>query len=230
MRIRQKSIENLLFPCLPRNIRLSWYGRMVGGKEKIIKSILFSGYFLYVGLLIFDIILASMFGYNIVVHYISELGASHLIPFPLFHDSVAILGGIVTIFSNFYFAKRLRTQYRPSQCSRVFVKIGFASGLAGAIGYIFLGIFSLDRAGPREIYHGLASGSAFGGFILSIFFYSLNILLTHRCRLKRVGFYGITIPLLCMLLFVLTHAPLAEWILLYSILLFLLPFSYYIFT
>lgn len=225
----QNIIEQLFFPHLPRNEKISWYRNLFAVRLKCIKILLFAGYLVYISLLILDVILASVFGYNIAFHYISELGNSNIIPFPLFHDAIAVLGGIVTMFSNFYFAKRLKRQFRPSKCSRVFVKIGFVSGVIGAIGYIFLGIFSLDRAGPGNIYHGLAAFFSFGGFIVSIFFYSLNIVLTHRCMLKHIGLYGITIPLVCVLLFLLTNTPLAEWILLYSILLFLLPFNYYIF-
>ncbi|MHA1671497.1 MAG: hypothetical protein ACTSV5_13105 [Promethearchaeota archaeon] len=190
--------------------------------ERIIKSLLFSGFITYLLLLIENIILASFFGYNILTNYISELGKSSIIPFPFLNDGVSILGGIITVFCNFYFVRKLKTQYRPSQCSKVFVKLGFISGIIGAVGYIFLGIFSLDRAGPGEWYHGASMGFSFGGFIFSIFFYSLNLVLTHECNLKKVGLYGITFPLICFAWYALTNNPLAEWISLYSILVFYL--------
>ncbi len=197
--------------------------------ERNFKIFLFSGYLTYLTLLTIDIILASMFGFTIVNNYISELGKASVIPFPLFHDSIAILGGVITIFSNLYFFRRLKTQYRPSKCSKEFVKIGLASGVVGAVAYIFLGIFSLDRAGPGEIYHGISMALSFGGFILSIFFYSLNIFLTHNCALRRVGIYGFTFPIVALIIYFLNVIPLTEWILFYSILAFYLPFDYYVF-
>lgn len=214
------SCEIKLYPQIDRKWKLY---------RRVLKSLLFSGYIAYLLLLILDIILASILGFNIMNNYISELGKGSIISFPLFHDSIAILGGANTFFSNIYFIHRLKKQFRPSKCSKVFVWFGFNSGLIGAIGYIFLGIFSLDRAGPGEIYHGLAMGFSFGGFIFSIFFYSLNIFLTHNCALKKIGVYGFTFPIIALIIYGLNANPLTEWILLYSILAFFLPFYYYIF-
>jgi hypothetical protein len=176
-----------------------------------------------------DIGLASFFGYNIISHYISELGSTAVLPFPLFHDAIAFLGGFITMISNFYYLKHLKIQYRHSKCSKIFTKLGFFSGILGALGYIALGIFSLDRGGSGGMFHGIAMGCSFIGFISSIFFYSLNIILTHKCNLKRVGGYGIIFPIICLLLFAFTNHPLAEWIVLFSILVFILFFDYYIF-
>ena len=65
-------------------------------------------------------------------------------------------------------------------------------------------------------------GFSFGGFLISIFFYGLNNVLTHECNLKKVGMYGITFPLICFVLYASTNNPLTEWILLCSILSFYL--------
>ena len=197
--------------------------------ERHVKTLLFTGYLLYITMLAFDIAFATCFGYTITSHYISELGTAAVIPFPLFHDSIAILGGCITVLSNFYYFKRLKVQYRRSRSSKVFVKLGFGSGILGAIGYIFLGIFSLDRGGPGGAFHGIAMGCSFGGFIGGIFLYSLNIILTHKCKLKHVGWYGMTFPVMCLVVFMCLGLPLTEWLLLGSILLFLLPFDYYMF-
>ena len=196
---------------------------------RLFKSLLFAGYVVYLSLLIENLIFASFFGYNIVTNYISELGMRSLIPFPHLNDFIVILGGTISLFSNFFFVHRLKTQYRPNRTSKVFIWLGFTAGIIGAVGYIFLGIFSLDRAGPGELYHGLSMGFSFGGFLTSIFFYSLNLFLTHNCSLKKVGIFGFTFPIIAIIVYGLVLNPLTEWIVLWSILAFLLPFYYYIF-
>lgn len=225
MIVSQDLLEEKIIPEFRKKIKIQ--DKILN--EKTITLSLFAGLIAYLLLLIENIILASLFGYNILTNYISELGKSTIIPFPFLNDGVSIFGGIIMVFSNFYFVRRLKNQYRPSRCSKIFVKLGFLSGIIGAIGYIFLGIFSLDRAGPGELYHGASMGFSFGGFLFSIFFYSLNNVLTHKCNLKKVGVYGITFPFIFLVLYGSTNNPLAEWILLYSIVAFFLTLDYYIF-
>lgn len=195
---------------------------------KLIKMSLLSGYFIYIFLLVENVILASFFGYSIHTNFISELGSALVIPFPQFYDFIVIFGGIFTVFSNFYILK-FKFQSNPSLLSKIFLKIGFLSGLIGAIGYIFLGIFSLDRAGPGELFHGLAMGFSFSGYLVSIFFYSLCLFLTRHPGLIKVGIYGVSFPIISVIIFGFFIIPITEWILLYSILSFLLPFYYYIY-
>jgi hypothetical protein len=111
----------------------------------------------------------------------------------------------------------------------LFVEFGVALGLIGNIGYVFLGVFSLDRAGPGDIYHGIITFISFGGYILSIFFFSLNIVLSHKCKLKNLGLFGLIVPIALLVAYCTTTNPLIEWFLLSSILLFLLLLDYYVF-
>lgn len=194
---------------------------------KLVKTILLSGYFIYIGLLIGNVILASFFGYNILTHFISELGSAVVLPFPLLYDIISIFGGVITIFSNFYIIKHYSSDL--SFISRFFLRIGFLSGIIGAIGYVFLGIFSLDRGGPGELYHILAMGFSFAGYLTSIFFYSLHFILANNTVLKRVGIYGVTFPIIAVILFGIIIVPITEWILLFSILSFLFLFNYNIY-
>lgn len=194
---------------------------------KLVKMILLSGYFIYIVLLIENVILASFFGYNILDNFISDLGSLVVIPFPLFYDIISIYGGIISIFSNFYIIKKFKRNL--SFISKFFLEIGFLSGIIGALGYIFLGIFSLDRGGPGEVYHGIAMGFSFAGFLTSIFFYSLYLFLTHKSGLKRVGIYGFTFPIIAVIIYGFIIIPITEWIVLCSILMFLLLFNYYIY-
>jgi hypothetical protein len=194
---------------------------------KLVKTILLSGYFIYIFLLIGNVILAYFYGYNILTNFISDLGSAVVIPFPLLYDIISIFGGVITIFSNFYIIKKYSSNL--SFISRFFLRIGFLSGIIGAIGYVFLGIFSLDRAGPGELYHSLAMGFSFAGYLTSIFFYSLHFFLTRDRVLKGVGIYGVTFPIIAVIVFGFIIIPLTEWILLFSILSFLFLFNYYIY-
>ncbi|MCJ7649184.1 MAG: hypothetical protein MUP85_11270 [Candidatus Lokiarchaeota archaeon] len=197
--------------------------------DKFIETLLFLGGIAYLLLLIENIILASFFGYNILTNYISELGNSSIIPFPFLNDVITIFCGTIMFFSHFYYVRELKIKYHLSSFSKVFLKLGFLSGIIGAVGYFFLGIFSLDRAGPSELYHGICMGFSFSGFLFSIAFYSLTFVFTHKCNLKKLGLYGLTFPLICFIVYSPTNNPLTEWILLFSIIAFFLVFAYHIF-
>jgi len=94
---------------------------------------------------------------------------------------------------------------------------------------VLLGVFSLDRAGPGDIYHGVISFISFGGYIFSIFFFSLNIVLSHKCKLKHLGLFGLVVPASLLFLYCLISIPIIEWFLLSSILAFLFLLNYYTF-
>lgn len=196
--------------------------------ENLFETLIFLGGIAYLLVLIGNIILASFFGYSIFTNYISELGKSSIVPFTLLNDGNTIFCGIIIFFSHFYYVRKLKIQHRPLKVSKVFVRLGFLSGIIGAVGYSFLGIFSLDRAGPGEWYHGESMGFAFGGFLFSIAFYSLAILIVQNYNLKKVALYGLTFPFLCCVLYFTTGNPFAEWILLFSIIAFFLVFNHYI--
>jgi len=157
------------------------------------------------------------------------LGSKKVIPFPYFHDLICAFGGLISLPTNFFVRKKLRVQYKKSKHSILFLELGVISGVVGNISYIFLGVFSLDRAGPGQIYHAAIAFTSFSGFIISIFFFSLNIVLSHRCKLKNLGTFGLVVPILLFMLFCTIATPLIEWILLSSIVVFMLLLDYYIF-
>ena len=161
--------------------------------------------------------------------YISDLGSKKVIPFPYFHDLTCVFGGLISLPTNYFVRKKLRVQYKHSKHSILFLEVGVASGIVGNVSYILLGVFSLDRAGPGQIYHGIIAFSSFGGFIISIFFFSLNIVLSHKCKLRNLGKLGLVVPILMFILYCVITIPLIEWFLLTSIVLFMLFLDYYIF-
>ena len=196
---------------------------------KRLGGVLFYSSASYIILLVLNVLLSSFFGFSLLRNYISDLGSKNVIPFPYFHDLICVFGGIVSLPVNFFVRKKLRIVYKSSKHSVLFVEFGVALGIIGNIGYIFLGVFSLDRAGPGGIYHGIMAFISFGGYILSIFFFSLNIILSHKCKLKNLGLFGLVVPI-TMLFFCFTLTiPLMEWFLLSSILVFLLLLNYYVF-
>ncbi|MFX1448475.1 MAG: hypothetical protein ACFFCG_10120 [Promethearchaeota archaeon] len=191
--------------------------------------LLFYGLATYTILLVFNVFLSSFFGFNLIMNYISDLGSKKVSPFPYFHDLICVFGGLITLPSNYFVRKKLRIRYKSAKHSLFFLEVGTFFGIIGNVSYIFLGVFSLDRAGPNQIYHGIIAFISFGGYIFSIFFFSLNIILSHSCKLKNLGAFGLSVPIILVFLYFLFSTPLIEWFLLSSIVLFMLFLEYYIF-
>ena len=195
---------------------------------KRLGGVLFYSRASYIILLVLNVLLSSFFGFSLLRNYISDLGSKNVIPFPYIHDLICVFGGIVSLPVNFFVRKKLRIVYKNSKHSVLFVEFGVVLGIIGNIGYIFLGVFSLDRAGPGDIYHGIIAFISFGGYILSIFFFSLNIVLSHKCKLKNLGLFGLVVPITLLFAYCALTIPIIEWFLLSSILVFLLLLNYYV--
>lgn len=192
-------------------------------------SLILYGLAIYIVLMIINLIISSFYGFNLTVNYISDLGSNDVIPYPYFHDLTCVFGGLITIPTYYYARKKLCIQYKKSRYSMVLLEIGVVFGIVGSVSYIFLGVFSVDRAGPGQIFHGLTTFFSFGGYIISIFFFSLNIVLSHKCKLKNLGAFGLVIPVLLVFLYSMITKPLIEWFLLGSIAFFMFFLEYYIF-
>lgn len=195
---------------------------------KQVEWILFYGGASYLILLAVNIILSSFFGYSLVSNYVSDLGSTSVIPFPFIHDLICVFGGIISLPINFFVRKKLRIVYKNSRYSFFCAEVGLALGVAGNVGYAFIGVFSLDRAGPGDAYHGIVALLAFIGYVLSIFFFSLNIVLSHKCKLRRLGFYGLIVPVALFSAYCVFTVPLIEWLLFISILAFLFLLNFYV--
>ncbi|MFX1447127.1 MAG: hypothetical protein ACFFCG_03185 [Promethearchaeota archaeon] len=190
---------------------------------------IFYGLALYGALMVINVLFSSFYGFNLITNYISELGSKKVIPFPYFHDLTCVFGGLITIPTNYYAKKKLCVQYKKSKHSIFFLEVGVVFGIVGSVSYIFLGVFSVDRAGPGQIFHGLTAFLSFGGYIISIFFFSLNIILSHKCKLKNLGAFGLVVPVLLVCLYSIITKPVIEWFLLSSIAFFMFFLEYYIF-
>ena len=194
-----------------------------------LNKILLYGSFFYAFCLFSSIITAYLFGYSVFTHYISDLGRKAVFPFSWSHDAFCVFAGLISVPVTVSFNKKLKVQYKKSKHSLLIAKIGLISGVVGNLGLVFVGIFSLDRAGPGQIYHGISAFFAFSGIVVSIFFFSLNIVLSHKCALKKLGAFGLVVPLVLLVLNCVIAIPIIEWILYYSIIAFLLTLDCYVF-
>ncbi len=194
-----------------------------------LNKFLLYGSFFYALYLFTSIITASFFGYSVLTHYISDLGREAVFPFSWLHDAFCVFAGLISVPVTVSFSKKLKVRYKNSKHSLLFAKVGLVSGVAGNLGLVFVGIFSLDRAGPNQIYHGISAFFAFAGISISIFFFSLNIVLSHKCNLKKLGAYGLVVPLILLVLYCLVATPILEWLFYYSVIAFILVLDCYVF-
>ena len=210
---------------------------------KLSAIIIIIGYLL---LLIIGVIIAAFFdpdGYTIWDNWISDLGSINHTPAPFLYDIACIIAGTMTIPFTYYMEKLLAplpksSKLRGGHYSRLRFRLSsfaFLFGIIGNFGYIGVGIFSADRdfdflkvlgEGP----HGIMSYLAFGGFTFGAFFMGWLIVLYDTKIPKILGIYGIFGPLIITILNLIYGTPLLEWMLLFSILIWIIPLSFIVLT
>ncbi|MFX1327258.1 MAG: hypothetical protein ACFE91_03830 [Promethearchaeota archaeon] len=195
----------------------------------------------YISLLIIGVIVAAFLdpeGYTIWDNWISDLGSSDHTPAPILYDIACIVAGSMTLPLTFYMEKFLaplpkRANIGEQHFSRLRFRLSsfaFLFSFIGNFGYIGVGIFSADRdyaafsvlgQGP----HGIMSYLAFGGFTFGAFFMGWLIVLYNTKIPKILGIYGIFGPLIVAILNLIEGTELLEWMLLFSILAWIIPLS-----
>jgi len=205
---------------------------------KISAMIVMIGYIL---LLIIAVIIAALLdpdGYTIWDNWISDLGSINDTPAPFLYDIACIIADTMTIPLTFYMENLLaplpkRKKLREQHYSRLRFRLSsfaFLFSLIGNFGYIGVGIFSADRdyeflsvlgEGP----HGIMSYLAFGGFTFAAFFMGWLIVFYNTKIPKILGIYGIFGPLIVAILNLIYGTRLLEWMLLFSILIWIIPLS-----
>lgn len=200
----------------------------------------------YIGLLIIGVIVAALLdpdGYTIWNNWISDLGSINDTPAPFLYDIACILAGSMTIPLTFYMERFLapfprKNQLYQQDLSRLRFRLSsyaFFFGIIGNLGYIGVGIFSADRdfevlsvlgQGP----HGIMSYLAFGGFTFGAFFMGWLIVLYDTKIPKILGIYGIIGPLTVAIINLIESTPFLEWVLLFSILAWIIPLSIILIT
>ncbi|MFX1571494.1 MAG: DUF998 domain-containing protein [Promethearchaeota archaeon] len=193
----------------------------------------------YISLLIIGVIIATLLdpeGYTILRNWISDLGGINNTPAPYLYDIACIIAGSMTIPFTFYMENLLapipkKNKLNEHNYSRFRFRLSssaFLFSLIGNLGYIGVGIFSADRdyeflsimgQGP----HSIMSFLAFGGFTLGAFFMGWMIVLYDTKIPKILGIYGIFGPLVFSIINLIESTPLLEWLLLFSILIWIIP-------
>ena len=208
---------------------------------KVVKISAMAVMFGYISLLIIGVIVAALLdpdGYTIWNNWISDLGSINDTPAPYLYNIACIIAGSMTIPLTYYMEKLLaplpkRTKLRGEHYSRLRFRLSsfaFLFNIIGNFAYIGVGIFSADRdfealevlgMGP----HNLMSYLAFGGFTLGAFFMGWLIVIYDTKIPKILGIYGISGPLIVGILNLIYGTQLLEWMLLFSILIWIIPLS-----
>ncbi|MHA1311709.1 MAG: DUF998 domain-containing protein [Candidatus Helarchaeota archaeon] len=203
---------------------------------KLIKIIGYCLIVLYFGFLIIGAIIAEFFGpegYSIMTHYISDLGSWNYTPAPYLYDIACICAGILTIPFTFYLEKFIaplpNTQEDVNLQHRWiyrFMGANFFLSMFGSFFYVGVGIFSEDR--DLMGMHGICSYGAFGGFSLSAIFLGFAIIFAKQEIVPKpfnfiLGLIGIFLPFTVAIYNILYGGPFLEWLLLISILIWLVP-------
>jgi hypothetical protein len=185
----------------------------------------------YLSLLVFGHLIASFFGpegYTIWNNWISDLGGRKYTPAPFLYDIACILAGSLTLPFNFYMESFFSSNLNSITRMRIrIVESAFIFGFMGSLSYIGVGIFSEDR----DYYglHNLTSTLAFGGFTFNALFSGLFVIIYRTKIPKILGLYGLLGPFFFLILFIVVSNALTEWLLLFSILLWIIPLTLIIF-
>ena len=191
--------------------------------RKYIRPTLGIGVVSYISMIFMSIIIAYVGsgGYNLLEHTISELGLKLMTPLPNLFNSACMLAGIISIPYYFLLRKKVTSWTQDSFLLKATMYIGFI----GAIGYFFVGVFSLERSGPFQITHEIFAGVAFVGFVAAIILFSVYIIRFQDRFLKAFGIFGLIFPVTFLILYCIFVSPILEWLLLISILIFSVPSS-----
>lgn len=195
---------------------------------KVVKYSIISSMITFFSAIIIGYIVAQFDpdGYNIVDNYISDMGSFNHTPLPYFLDYGAMITSILLIPAIFYMEYRLapnpieagefpRMRYRLSSLGSFAMFVGF-------FGFFMVGLFSEDRTTSLGL-HFIFSHVVFGGVVFSSLFYGLLILF-YKTELPRLlGLYMIIFPFLTAVLMVMYNTPLYEWIMLLSLLIWVVP-------
>ncbi|MFW9938032.1 MAG: DUF998 domain-containing protein [Candidatus Thorarchaeota archaeon] len=205
---------------------------------RVVKLSVITVILIYIPLIIIGVIVAATLdpdGYTIIENWISDLGTSAHTPAPILYDIACIVAGSLTIPFSFYMENLLaplpNIEAEGNHYSRLRFRLASYSllfNLIGNIGYIGVGIFSGDR--NYFNLHMITSSLAFGGYTLGAFFIGWLIIFYNTKIPKWIGIYGVVGPFTTIIIFLIINNPLWEWILLFSILAWIIPLSLIVFN
>lgn len=209
--------------------------------HSIIKILTFISLVTYVSLFITSLINSLIFGtsqFSPLTNYISELSLSQHTPIPYLYDLACIISGLFTIPITFYIRKTTlhhrnvqKFELFNKKGFKTFVRAGFISGLLGDIGFVGVGIFSLQRNlfGIHYIFAYLL----FAGYTITALIVGILILFYQTKLSTLMGLSGVLYPLIIFIIFLLIFifAPslliFYEWVVSLSLTAWLFAFTLY---
>ncbi|MFW9897080.1 MAG: DUF998 domain-containing protein [Candidatus Thorarchaeota archaeon] len=197
------------------------------GIERFVRHSLLTSMIIYLSLLLICLLVAMNLGtqgFDLSRHTISDLGNSLLTPTPSLFDVACEIAGTITIPYSFYIYSMMTRKRKLKD--PITTRLGFLFGIFGGLGYICVGVFSLERAGPNGMIHSISAIIAFTGFVFSILFFSIPVVFQSGIRHRLFGLSGIVSPLLLFIINGFISTPILEWLLLLSILIHIVPLNY----
>jgi hypothetical membrane protein len=194
--------------------------------------------------LLIGVIIAYFFGpesYNIWDNYISDLGSLNYTPAPLLLDISAMLTSILFIPIFIYFSKLLFMDYKeyPGFFGKTFRFITKTLSLIGlfflflaSLGFFGIGLFSEDRTTELGL-HLQFSVLVFGAFGLASIYNGLVIMLKDTIFHIILGLFMFFSTPAMGILFIVNppsvSQPFLEWMILFSIMLWIIPIYFTIY-
>ena len=191
--------------------------------SKFMKVFLMSGNLLYSVLLFSGLIIGVLYGYSMIEHSMSLLGSVSTTPLPLLFNLSCIFSGFLLVPLVLILEKHLVSDQYPKAC-KIINKFGLIIGIMAAIGVIFVGVFSMDIS---QVLHNVATGFAFGGLIATVAFFGVSLILYQSTKTKMVGFFGLIIPGIMLFGWWFFQRAIFEWMMLFSVLIFLIPMAFH---
>ncbi|MBD3337559.1 MAG: DUF998 domain-containing protein [Candidatus Lokiarchaeota archaeon] len=194
-------------------------------KFSISLSIIYLPFSLIVGYIIAQF---SPGRYNLLDNYISDLGSSEYTTLPVIMDFGFIVSSILMIPSVLFLGKCFvqvpisNMKHKLPKARIILSRLGTILMFLGIIGLFMIGIFSVDRSTSFGL-HYIFARLAFSGFILSSVILGLLVIFYETGVPKLVGFYMLLVPIITGVNFIVDDSPINEWIMLFSIMLWIIP-------
>lgn len=200
---------------------------------KNVRNFAIIGVFTLAFALVIGIIIAQFKpgGYNIFENYISDLGSFKYTDFPYLWDFGQMICASSMIPAAFYLQKMFSTYSRndgdakeDSKARRFLSYLCFISMFIALIGMFMAGLFSEDRTTALGL-HLIASYIDFGGLALASLFFGIAITFYPSPVPRPFGIFMMIVPPIACGVFFTTFNKLSEWILMFSIMVWLIPFA-----
>jgi hypothetical protein len=170
-------------------------------------------------------------GYNILENYISDLGSFDHTPFPYLWDFGQMICACFMIPAAFYvqklfftYSKKEEDRKENSKPRLILSYLCFISMCISLLGMFMAGLFSEDRTTAWNL-HLIASYIDFGGLALTSLFFGMNSTFYPSLIPRPLGVFMMILPPTACVIFFRTFNIFSEWILMFSIMVWIIPFA-----